>query len=162
MSTMSAGDAKPRPPHITDANRDSAARPVGGAAVAPLAFAIEDDEAVSRLIAATLAQLGIECATFATARTALAALNDRTPAIIFLDIALEQSDAIDVIKGLNDRRYGGVVQVISGQRPWLLGAVQRTGLRHDLTLLPPMLKPVRPEMISKAVADAGLAPPAEA
>jgi DNA-binding NtrC family response regulator len=159
---MSAGDAKPQPPRSTDANHDSAAQPVDGQAAAPLAFVIEDDEATCRLIATALAPLGIESATFATARAALAALNERTPAIIFLDIALHQSDAIDVIKGLNDRRYGGIVQVISGQRPWLLGAVQRTGLRHDLTLLPPMLKPVRPEMISKAIVDAGLAPPPKA
>jgi DNA-binding NtrC family response regulator len=133
---------------------------VGAARPAPFALVIDDEEPICRLIVTTLEELGIESAMFATAKSAIAAFDQRLPAIIFLDVALDQSDAIDVIKGLSEKRYGGIVQLMSGGRPWLLAAIKRMAVHYDLTLLPPMQKPVRDAMIREAVAAAGLAPKA--
>jgi DNA-binding NtrC family response regulator len=123
-------------------------------ATSPFALVIDDDEDVCKLFATTLGDLGIECAAFSAAKPALASLDLRWPAIIFLDIALEQSDAIDVIRSLSQRQYSGTLQLISGQRTWLLEAVQRLALRHALTLRPPLKKPIEAHVIQAVAANA--------
>jgi DNA-binding NtrC family response regulator len=63
------------------------------------AFVIEDDEHTRSAVSAALEKLGLAVQAFDNAGEALAALDDAAPKIIFLDIALNQSDAVDVIKG---------------------------------------------------------------
>ena len=125
---------------------------VSACSKAPFAFVIDDEEEICQLLASTLGKLGIESATFSAAKPAVAALEHRWPAIIFLDVALEQSDAIDVIKGLSEKHYRGTVQLISRGRPWLLEALQRLAMRHALTLRPPLQKPVHGDTIRKVIA----------
>lgn len=158
MSKIFDDDGALRPlPASPGDNSIAAAAPVVPATEVPFALVIDDEEPICRLIATTLEQLGIESATFRTAKPAIAALEMRRPAIIFLDVALDQSDAIDVIKGLNEKRYSGIVQLMSGGKPWLLAAIQRMATHYALTTLPPLQKPVRDEMIRQAIAGAGLA-----
>jgi DNA-binding NarL/FixJ family response regulator len=76
------------------------------------------------------------------ANPAIASLDQRRPDIIFLDIAVEQSDAIDVIRGLSEKHYVGIVQLMSGGRPSLIQAVQRMGRRYGLNFRPPLQKPI--------------------
>src|SRR5258708_28723681 len=71
---------------------------------APFALIVDDQEPICRVIAMTLAQLGVESASFLTAKPAVASLDQRLPEVIFLDVALENSAAIDVIKGLHETR----------------------------------------------------------
>jgi DNA-binding NtrC family response regulator len=129
---------------------------VTNASSAPFALVIDDEEDICQLVASTLAALGIESATFSAAKPAVASLDQRWPAIIFLDVALEQSDAIDVIRGLSERHYTGTVQLMSSGRPWLLEAVQRLATRHALTLRPPLQKPVQGDTIRAVIASVGL------
>jgi hypothetical protein len=68
-----------------------------------------------------------------------------------LDVALLQSDAIDVLRGLGERRYGGTVQLMSGGRPSLLEAVRRIGVRHGIKLATPLNKPFAREAITQIV-----------
>jgi CheY-like chemotaxis protein len=121
------------------------------------ALVIDDEKDIRDLVATTLSQLGIESAAFSTAKPAVASIDQRWPAIIFLDVALEQSDAYDVIRGLSEKHYDGIVQLMSSGRPWLLEALQRLAKRHGLTLCPPVQKPVRDETIRAVIARVGLA-----
>ena len=114
------------------------------------AFVIDDEEGICKFIAMTLANWGVEAESFHTAEQALEALERRIPAIIFLDIALKKSDAIDVIRGLGERGYGGVVQIMSGSNPTLLDDVRRIGVRHGLKMRPPLQKPFRIEAVRQA------------
>ena len=114
------------------------------------AFVIDDEEGICKFIAMTLANWGVEAESFHTAEQALEALDRRIPAIIFLDIALKKSDAIDVIRGLGERGYGGVVQVMSGSNPTLLEDVRRIGVRHGLKMRPPLQKPFRIDAVRQA------------
>jgi FixJ family two-component response regulator len=121
-----------------------------------LAFIIDDEEAICRIIAMTLAKLGIESASFHAAKPAIAAFAERRPAVIFLDIALAGSDAVHVVKGLSGTSYGGTIQLMSGGNTVLVEAVQRIGARYGLTLRPPLQKPFRREAIHEVVASLGL------
>jgi len=116
-----------------------------------LAVVIDDDATIRDFMATTLAQLGMKVEIFQIAKEALASLDNRHPVIIFLDVALLQSDAIDVLRGLGERRYGGTVQLMSGGRPSLLEAVRRIGVRHGIKLATPLNKPFAREAITQIV-----------
>jgi DNA-binding NtrC family response regulator len=116
-----------------------------------LAVVIDDDADVRRIIEAALRQRGMQAQSFPAANEAFASIDSRAPAIIFLDVALLRSDAIDVLRGLGERRYGGVVQLMSGGRPSLLEAVARIGVRHGLKLATPLNKPLAHDAIVQAV-----------
>ena len=79
------------------------------------------------------------------------------PAIIFLDVALKKSDAIDVIRGLGERGYGGIVQLMSGSNVELLEDVRRVGARHGLNMRPPLRSRSAPSAIRQIVTSAHLA-----
>jgi two-component system nitrogen regulation response regulator NtrX len=123
----------------------------------PFALVIDDQEDICRVVATVLADHGVESTTYVTAKPAIASLDERRPDVIFLDVALEQSDAIDVIKGLSEKRYTGIVQLMSGGRLPLLEAIQRIGARYGLVLRPALQKPFRGEDLRRAIVDLGLA-----
>jgi DNA-binding NtrC family response regulator len=120
------------------------------------ALVIDDESDICELVAATLGKLGIDSATFSTALPAVASIDQRWPVIIFLDVVLEQSDAYDVIRGLSEKHYDGIVQLMSSGRLWLLEALQRLAARHGLTLCPPIQKPVKDATIRALIARVGL------
>jgi DNA-binding NtrC family response regulator len=116
-----------------------------------LAVIIDDDAAMRSFIATALAKLDMKAASFEAAREAFAYIDGCHPAIIFLDVALLRSDAIDVLHGLRERRYGGVVQLMSGGRPSLLDAIRRIGTRDGIKLAAPLSKPFGREAIAALV-----------
>ncbi len=117
----------------------------------PHAFVVDDDLGVCKLVTMTLSPLGFDIEQFHTAPDAIAALDGKLPAIIFLDVALKGSDAVDVIRGLGEKGYGGIVQLMSGSNVSLLEDVRRIGARHGLNMLQPISKPFRPSMIRQVV-----------
>ncbi len=121
-----------------------------------LALIIDDDTRVHEFVAATLAEHGIRVESFQTAKTALAAIDSAPPAVIFLDVALLQSDAIDVLNGLGKRNYRGVVHLMSGGRVALLEAVQRLGVRKGVTFGAHLTKPVTRHAIIEVITMRGL------
>ena len=116
------------------------------------AFVIDDEEGVCKFVSMALDALGVEAQSFRTAGEAVAALERSKPDIVFLDIALGGSDAIDVIRALGDRRYDGIVQLMSGRRSALLDDVHRIGAMHGLNMCLPLEKPFRKEAIRRTVA----------
>jgi DNA-binding NtrC family response regulator len=126
------------------------------ASAATSAFIIEDDARVCELVASTLADVDIRSESFENGKTALAMLATRHPAAIFLDVALAQSDAIDVLRGLGKLRYGGFVQLMSSGTPRLLAAIRRIGAREGIALGEPLHKPLSRDAILQALSDAGL------
>jgi DNA-binding NtrC family response regulator len=118
-----------------------------------LAFVIDDEVGIRTFVAITLAEHGFRTEAFSTAESALAALGDRHPGLIFLDVALLQSDAIDVLIGLGAKHYRGIVHLMSGGRPELIQAVQRLGARHGIRFAPPLYKPFGCAAIAQVVAD---------
>lgn len=115
------------------------------------AFVIDDDASIVALVTDTLTTCDFSTEGFTTAKPALAALGSDHPAIIFLDVALLHSDAIDVLIGLGEENYGGVVSLMSAGRPQLIEAVQRLGTRHGVKLAPPLAKPIERGAILQAL-----------
>jgi EAL domain-containing protein (putative c-di-GMP-specific phosphodiesterase class I) len=137
------------PSHL--AGQQAMAATPAEAAEQPDAFIIDDEEGICRFVSMSLSALGLRAQSFHTAAPVGAALDRGHPAIVFLDIALKGSDAVDVIRTLADRGYSGVVQLMSGSNQLLLQDVCRIGARHGLDMRPPMEKPFRSEAVRRAV-----------
>jgi EAL domain-containing protein (putative c-di-GMP-specific phosphodiesterase class I)/FixJ family two-component response regulator len=138
----------------TDSGEDVTLAPLASDAMgapSPHAFVIDDEEGICQLITMTLSTMGLDAERFHTAQDAVRALEGQLPAIIFLDVALKGSDAVDVIRGLGEKGYGGIVQLMSGSNVSLLEDVRRVGARHGLNMLPPVSKPFRPSTIRQIV-----------
>jgi len=114
-------------------------------------FIVDDDTSVRNVFVSALGGGAVEVAGFASAQELLEAWGPEPPDIVFLDIALEHSDAIDVIRTLADRRFGGAVQLVSGLDRALHEQVKRVGEQHGLTMLPPLAKPFRAGQIQAVV-----------
>jgi DNA-binding NtrC family response regulator len=123
-----------------------------------LVYVIDDDARMRQFISTTVSQLGMSPSTFQDGKDALASLDIVHPAVVFLDVALLQSDALDVIRGLGALGYRGLVQLMSGGRPALLDAVRRIGVRHHMKLATPLRKPFGSDAIVALIAS--LAKPA--
>ncbi len=149
--TLSLRDLARRP---SAADPESAPSPPPAAALRPRAFVIDDEEGICKFITTAVSSMDYEADYFTSASLALRALRHCTPNIIFLDIALGGSDAIEVIRMLAQCEYRGVVQLMSGTNPTILEDVRRVGERHKLIMRPPLKKPFRIEAIRKALEDA--------
>jgi EAL domain-containing protein (putative c-di-GMP-specific phosphodiesterase class I)/CheY-like chemotaxis protein len=139
-----SGDARRSP---TPAPRaDGAARP----AQRRRCFVVEDDPAIRKVFNAALGN-EMDLGGFSSAQELLDAWRADHPDIIFLDIALDRSDAIDVIRALATRKYRGAVQIVSGRDRILLDQVKRVGEQHGLNMLAPLQKPFRAAQLQALV-----------
>ena len=85
---------------------------------------------------------------FASTDEVLNACDRIAPDVVFLDIALHDFDAIDVVRALGNDGYRGAVQLVSGHHS-LLDTVQRIGEGTGLTMLEPVRKPFRASEIRR-------------
>lgn len=106
---------------------------------------VDDDPDICRLITRVLSGIGVSSLGLQSASALEDVLSAMHPSVIFLDVALGQWDAVDGIRILGQTSYGGVVQLISGKDPELVGAVKDIGERHGLNMLEPLQKPFRSE-----------------
>jgi EAL domain-containing protein (putative c-di-GMP-specific phosphodiesterase class I)/ActR/RegA family two-component response regulator len=125
----------------------------GGANAAPTseAFIIEDDRALAEVFQQVLERRGLSTRTFAGRAELEAVPASQWAHLIILDLSLGESDAIEVIGLLARRNHNGAVALMSGRGEEILGQVHKIGLRHGLTMLAPLAKPIRPEQIDALV-----------
>lgn len=114
-------------------------------------FVVDDEPGIQNIIAAAAEGFGFQVERFRSAAKALAALETTKPSLLFLDVSLEGSDAIDVIRGLGEAGFRGAVQLMSGKDPVTLSEVKLVGERHNLVMLPALQKPFRLEAVRRIV-----------
>ena len=108
-----------------------------------LAFVIDDEERVGSALCKMLSGIGVDARQFIDAAEFLRELEPGNPDLIFLDLALGQSDAIEVIHQLEARKFKGRVMLISGRDMGTLLEVERIGRAHGLAMMPSLPKPFR-------------------
>ena len=107
----------------------------------PLCFVVDDEPGICHFICATLDDLGVDAASFGNVAQLFEGLGQRSPDLIFLDVSLERSDAVEAIRGLSERNFGGVIQLISGLDQALLTDIRRVGEERSLRMSAPLRKP---------------------
>lgn len=119
-----------------------------------LSFLVDDDAAIRRMIGQILAKHGVETREFDSVGALASGLQSAEPDLIFLDLRLGGSDAVEAIKMLRDSNYSGLLQIISGLGPDLLDSIQRLCSRYGLATLPPLQKPFRRAVVDGVIESA--------
>jgi ActR/RegA family two-component response regulator len=119
------------------------------------ALIVNDRNTVGQGLAAAITALGVESVICASAKIAIAALDQHQPNIIFLDLSLHQSEAISFLESLRARAFDGIVQLMSGGgRLQLANLMQQIGDGGGLRLRPLLPRPYRLADIRAAISDA--------
>jgi EAL domain-containing protein (putative c-di-GMP-specific phosphodiesterase class I)/CheY-like chemotaxis protein len=126
---------------------------------APLCFVIDADASVRHFLSLVLHGAGIDTEELADGHALRAALGRRIPNLVFLNIALESSDAIECVLGLGRSGYTGHVQLMSGRGSAVLAHVKSIGEQHRLQMLPVLKKPFETGAILKILQDLKLGDP---
>lgn len=121
----------------------------------PLYYVVDDEPDIQNLISAALKGLEIEIKTFDSARSLMDGLAQRHPQLIFLDLSLEGSDAVEILHDLKRIGFQGRVTLMSGHHRRLLEDVKAIGEVHKLQMNVPLLKPFSIDTVRK-IAAAGL------
>jgi len=117
------------------------ARDVG--ARRPLAFVLDDETAVATMICKQLTMIGMEACQFSVLPKFLTALRVSRPKLVVLDLALGQSDAVEVIQKLDALKFTGRVLLVSGRDERTLSEIEKIGRSHGLHMLQSLQKPFR-------------------
>jgi EAL domain-containing protein (putative c-di-GMP-specific phosphodiesterase class I)/FixJ family two-component response regulator len=118
-----------------------------------MCFVVDDEPGIQNIIASAATQFGYEVARFRVATKALSAIPTLKPNLLFLDIELEGSDAIDVLRGLAAMGFEGAIQLVSGKDAVTLEEVKRVGERHSLAMRNPLKKPFGLDHVRTAIRD---------
>ena len=69
----------------------------------PLIYCVEDEESIRGLVAYVLAGQGFEVGTFESSGPFWAALEERRPQLVLLDIMLEGEDGLSILNKLREK-----------------------------------------------------------
>jgi EAL domain-containing protein (putative c-di-GMP-specific phosphodiesterase class I)/CheY-like chemotaxis protein len=135
----------------------------GGEARAPLCYVIDTDASIRQFLSLILHGAGIDTEEFADGNALRAAVSQRAPDVVFLDIPLESAEAIACVVVLGACSYRGPVQLMSGRGSAVLAHVKSIGEQQHLRMLPVLRKPFETNVILKVLEDLKLGhPPAVA
>jgi len=131
----------------------------------PLAYVLDDEPQIAAVVGNALGAVGYDARLFSAPMPFFVEIKKATPEVIVLDLALGQTDAVEVIRRLEVLKFTGKVLLISGRGEGMLGEVQEIGKSRGLAMLLPLKKPFRlnelKERLRAAAVIRGAAPAAE-
>lgn len=116
-------------------------------------FVLDDDVAVNEVICGILARGGVAFRSFVRLEAMLEAMAEGPCDLLFLDVRLEDADAVEAIRRLHAIGYGGAIQVVSGLSSPQLNEIYRMLERYGYGKLYPIAKPFRLAAIKAALAE---------
>src|ERR1700729_1282260 len=146
-------------------NRTPSRNPARGPAVGPaptierisarpqLCFVIDGDASIRQFLSLVLQGSGIDTEEFADSHALRAALAQRMPDIVFLDVRAETSEAAECLAALGAAGYRGPVQLTLSRGAKHLTQIQTIGKQQHLHLLPVLRKPFETSVIVKMLQD---------
>jgi EAL domain-containing protein (putative c-di-GMP-specific phosphodiesterase class I)/ActR/RegA family two-component response regulator len=114
-----------------------------GSSSASFAYVLDDEPQVAAIVCQVLAACNFKPRQFTSPGPLFEAIENSTPELIVLDLALGQSDAIEVIRQLGRLKFPGRVLLMSGRDHGTLLEITKIGERHGLAMLHPLTKPFR-------------------
>jgi EAL domain-containing protein (putative c-di-GMP-specific phosphodiesterase class I)/ActR/RegA family two-component response regulator len=107
------------------------------------AYVLDDEADIGTLVCQLLAKSGFAPQQFTSPAPFFVELEHAAPDLVVLDLALGQSDAVEVIRRLEVLEFKGKVLLISGRDEGTLIEITQIGERRGLAMLPPLAKPFR-------------------
>src|SRR4051812_38850247 len=117
-----------------------------------IAYVIDDEAGAATVVCKLLAAIGFKAEGVTTPAQFLVRAKSQPPDVVVVDLALGQSDAVEVIRQLEIIRFRGAVALISGRDQVMLDEIRRIGLQHGLAMLPSLRKPFRLDDLKQALA----------
>jgi EAL domain-containing protein (putative c-di-GMP-specific phosphodiesterase class I)/FixJ family two-component response regulator len=116
------------------------------------AYVLDDEAEIGKLVCQVLGKCGFAPQQFTSPAPFFAALKNAAPDLVVLDLALGQSDAVEVIRHLEVLDFKGKVLLISGRDEGTLIEITQIGERRGLAMLPPLAKPFRADDLKSRLA----------
>ena len=107
------------------------------------AFIVDDELQFRRFMSMALTGAGFIVSEFGGIAELEAALTQRRPEIIILDLSLGSTDAVEIMRSLAASLFNGTIMLVSGHDSITLKEVQEIGSRYGLAMLPFLRKPFR-------------------
>ena len=139
-----------------------AAADAGGAPGAnrtPLCFVVDEEGSIRHFLSLILHGSGIDTEEFADGAALRQGAGKRKADLVFIDIALDSSDAIESVVTLGKQGYFGFVQLMSNRGSAVLEHVKAIGEQHKLNMLPVLKKPFDTSAIVKIIQELKLGHP---
>lgn len=108
---------------------------------------VEDDAIQAMALALEIERSGNEVAVLGNGDDLVANIMTRNPRLVLLDLSLGRHDGIEVMRGLAQQRYSGIVLLMSGCDLPTLQAAHAIGVRLGLLMAAPMQKPVSTDAV---------------
>lgn len=108
---------------------------------------VDDNPGIQKLAKDLVTKAGFACEAAASLEQVVALGPCDGVKLLFLDLALDGSDAFDVLRHLGEIGYTGPIVPISGQEAALLDYVGSFGRQLNLKMMPPLQKPFRLEAL---------------
>ncbi len=139
----------------------SAATPLPANAVGgpPLCYVVDTDRSTRQFLSLVLHGTGLDTQEFPDSRAVCAAVSQRAPELVFLNIPLESKDVIECVLGLSRIGYRGHIQLMSNRGSAVLSHVKSIGDQNSLQMLPVLKKPFETNAILKVLQDLKLGEP---
>ena len=147
--------ANPAPSSNTPAHTAA----IENSARAPLCFVVDSDASIRHFLSLVLHGVGVDTEEFAHGKSIEAALGIREPNLVFLNIVLESSEAIETVIALGRRGYSGHIQLMSARGSAVLAHVKSIGEQHRLQMLPVLKKPFETSAVIKILQELKLGDP---
>ena len=125
----------------------------------PICFLLDGDASIRHFLSLVLHGAGLDTEEFADGQSFRTAIARRSPDVVFVNIALESTEAIECIVALGRAGYFGFVQLMSGRGSAVLEHVKIVGEQHRLHMLPVLKKPFETAAILKILHELKLGDP---
>jgi EAL domain-containing protein (putative c-di-GMP-specific phosphodiesterase class I) len=116
---------------------------------APVCFLVDQEPSMRHFLSLVMHGLGIDTAEFSDGASLRDALGSKKPDLVFHDVALDSSDAIETVLALGKQGFRGPMQLMSNRGSAVLEHLKSIGVQHGLHMLPVLKKPFETDTLVK-------------
>jgi EAL domain-containing protein (putative c-di-GMP-specific phosphodiesterase class I) len=119
----------------------------------PIVFVVDSDPVATEMILSTAVNSRIRCEIFENCAALVDAMSRGTPDLIFLDVTTQGTNAVEVLHGLSQCAYPGVLQLTSEPGVSMVEPIRQLAQLHSLQALPPLTKPIERTALNSMLTD---------
>jgi EAL domain-containing protein (putative c-di-GMP-specific phosphodiesterase class I)/CheY-like chemotaxis protein len=116
---------------------------------APICFVVDQEPSLRHFLSLVMHGVGIDTVEFADGAALREALGGKKPDLVFHDISLESTDAIETVLALGKHGFRGPMQLMSNRGSAVLEHIKTIGVQNALHMLPVLKKPFETDALVK-------------
>ena len=149
--TFMSGSSAKLPTKTATSPADYVKAPPLAPGATALCYVVDEDASIRQFLSLVLHGSGIDTMEFPDGAALRKATDNRLPALIFHDVALDSGDAIESMTALAARGFQGAVQLTSSRGAAVLERVKNIGVERKLNMLPVLKKPYETDAVVKII-----------